>query len=245
VSVAALYDIHGNLPALEAVLDEIARLDVDRLVIGGDVMPGPMVRECLARLRDVRVPVDCIHGNGESAVLGLRRGGSLDAVPAPARDVVRWVANELPTDDERQIASWPMTMRLAIPGLGDVLFCHATPRSDTEIFTRLTPDDRVRPMFESVAAALVVCGHTHMQFDRTVGSVRIVNAGSVGMPFGAAGAHWLRLGPGVEFRRTDYDLARAAAEVRRTRYPGAVQFADRHILQPPTEEEMLRAFGGS
>jgi diadenosine tetraphosphatase ApaH/serine/threonine PP2A family protein phosphatase len=138
-----------------------------------------------------------------------------------------------------------MTTRLAVAGIGDVLFCHATPRSDTEIFTRRTPDDRVRPMFSSAAASLVVCGHTHMQFDRTLDGVRIVNAGSVGMPFGATGAHWLLIGPGVELRHTAYDLGRAAGDVRHTRYPQAAQFADRHILEPPSEEEMLRAFGAS
>ena len=127
--------------------------------------------------------------------------------------------------------------------MGEVLFCHATPRSDTEIFTRLTPEDHLLPVFAHLSTSLVVCGHTHMQFDRTVGDLRVVNAGSVGMPFGEPGAHWLLVGSGVEFRRTSYDLESAARRVRSTRYPEAAQFADRSILRPPSEAEMLKAFG--
>ena len=124
----------------------------------------------------------------------------------------------------------------------DVLFCHATPRSDTEIFTSLTPDDRLLPAFAGIDAALAVCGHTHMPFDRTVGGVRVVNAGSVGMPFGLPGADWLLLGPGVEPRHTDYDLEAAAARVRATAYPQAEEFAARSVLRPPSEDEALALF---
>lgn len=240
--VAALYDIHGNLPALEAVLAEIARLGVDRIVVGGDLVPGPLFEACFQRLRQLSVPTDFIHGNGESAVLGLRRGGSVEALPEQARDIVGWVAGQLRPEDEQEIARWPSTMRLAIDGLGDVLFCHATPRNDTEIFTVRTPDDRLQPVFTGVDAALVVCGHTHMQFDRRIGSLRVVNAGSVGMPFGERGANWLLLGPDVDLRYTRYDFDAAADRVRESDYPQAHDFADHNILQPPSEEEMLVAF---
>ena len=90
--------------------------------------------------------------------------------------------------------------------------------------------------------AMVICGHTHMQFDRTIGPVRVVNAGSVGMPFGEPGAYWLLLGPTVELRKTTYDLEAAAERVRKTTYPQAEEFASRNILQPPSEEQMLEAF---
>jgi predicted phosphodiesterase len=240
--VAALYDIHGNLPALDAVLRDIGRIAVDRIVVGGDVVPGPLFAECLDRLRGLNVPVDFIHGNGESAVLGVRRGASVDSLPEQAREIVGWVANELLTDDEQEMARWPLTTRLAIAGLGDVLFCHATPRNDTEIFTVRTPDDRLLPVLNGVDAAVVVCGHTHMQFDRTIGTIRVVNAGSVGMPFGERGANWLLLGPDVDLRYTRYDFDAAADRVRDSDYPLAHEFADRNILQPPSEEEMLTAF---
>ena len=140
------------------------------------------------------------------------------------------------------MASWPRTLRLEVRGLGDVLFCHATPRSDTEIFTRLTPEDVVAPAFASADAMLVVCGHTHMPFDRTIGGKRVVNAGSVGMPFGKPGADWLLLGPDVTFRHTSVDLAKAAERIRASDYPQAEEFAAQNILQPPSEEEMLKLF---
>ena len=89
---------------------------------------------------------------------------------------------------------------------------------------------------------MVVCGHTHMQFDRMVGTTRVVNAGSVGMPFGEPGADWLLLGPDVQLRHTRYDFLRAAERIRRTAYPQADGFAARSILRPPTEEETLASF---
>ena len=127
-------------------------------------------------------------------------------------------------------------------GLGDVLFCHATPRSDLEIFTRLTAEDRLFPAFAGVDAAVVVCGHTHMPFDRTVRGIRVVNAGSVGMPFGEPGADWLLLGPDLWPRHLRYDFEAAAARIRASAYPQAEAFAAGTPAQPPSEPEMLKAF---
>lgn len=237
--LAALYDIHGNLPALEAVLHEVRHMAPDRVVVGGDVFPGPLAPEALLRLLDLEVPVTFIRGNGESAVLASRAGRDIGHLPEQGREAVRWSARRLAPEQEKLIASWPATFRLEVPGLGEVLFCHATPRDETEIFTRTTPAERLRPIFEAPGVPLVVCGHTHMQFDRVVGATRIVNAGSVGMPFGPSGADWLLLGPDVELRHTAYDLAAAAERIRGTDYPGADDFADRYVLHPPSEEEML------
>ncbi len=239
--VAAIYDIHGNLPALEAVLQEIRRAEVDLVVVGGDVLPGPMPRETLACLRDLEVPVRLIHGNGDREVLAERAGTEV-SVPESYRETLRWVAEQLDPEHERWLAGWPATIRVEIPGLGEVLFCHATPRNDTEIFTRSTPEDRVLPAFAEVDAPVVVCGHTHMPFDRVIGGVRVVNAGSVGMPFGEPGADWLLLGPGVQPRHTPYDLERAAERIRRTSYPQAEEFAARDVLQPRSEGEILELF---
>jgi predicted phosphodiesterase len=138
--------------------------------------------------------------------------------------------------------AWPKTITVGVPGLGTVLFCHGTPRNENEAFTRLTPEDRLRPIFEGAAADVIVCGHTHMQFDRMVGGRRVVNAGSVGMPFGKPGAYWLLLGSGVQLRRTPYDLAKAADRIRETDYPGAAEFAAKNVLEPPTEGAMLEVF---
>ena len=240
--VAALYDIHGNLPALEAAVAELRTLRVDQVVIGGDVLPGPMPRETLALLRGLDIPCHYIRGNGDREVVLRRQGVESDGVAPAFRGMVQWVADQLDDDHEAWLSSWPLTHTMDISGLGRVLFCHATPRNDTDIFTRSTPDGPLIPLFESVSESFVACGHTHMQFDRVIGRTRVVNAGSVGMPFGEAGADWLLLGPHVELRRTRYDLAAAAARVRHTQYPLAEEFAARNILQPPSEAEMIAAF---
>jgi predicted phosphodiesterase len=240
--VAAIYDIHGNLPALEAVLEEIRQAEVDRIVVGGDVVPGPMPRETLSCLLALDIPIQFIQGNGEVAVLAEMADTDPAGVPEQFREIIRWTAQQLDAEHERLFAGWPQTLRLEIPGLGEALFCHATPRSDTEIFTRLTPEDRLLPVFEGVDVPVVICGHTHMQFERTIGRIRVVNAGSVGMPFGEPGADWLLLGPDVQFRHTSYDLVEAAERIRATKYPQAQEFAARNVLQPPSEEEMLAVF---
>ena len=240
--VAAIYDIHGNLPALEAVLQEIREAEVDHVVVGGDVIPGPMPRETLQCLLDFGIPVQFISGNCEVAVLEQMAGKDSAKVPEAYRPVMRWTAQQLHPEYERLLAGWPKTLRLEIRGLGEVLFCHATPRNEDECFTRLTPEERLLPIFERLNVPLVVCGHTHMQFDRMIGSLRVVNAGSVGMPFGEPGADWLLLGPDVQFRHTSYDLAKAAERIRETAYPQAEEFAARNVLAPPSAEEMVQVF---
>jgi predicted phosphodiesterase len=247
--IAALYDIHANLPALDAVLHEVRESAVDQLVIGGDVVPGPMPRETIARLLAIDMPIQFIQGNGDREIVSLRRGLQTDGFPEAFRPMMQWVADQLTPADEQLLASWPAALTMAMPGVGDALFCHATPRNDTEIFTRTTPEAAVATAVSEVAARVMICGHTHMQFDRTVSGIRIVNAGSVGMPFQAPGAYWLLLdshpaeaGAHVTLRRTDYDLSRAAAAVRQTGYPLADDFAANNILQPPTEQAMLDAF---
>jgi putative phosphoesterase len=235
--VAAIYDIHANLPALEAVLQDIRQAEVDKVVVGGDVLPGPMPRETIACLLDLDIPVQFIQGNGDREVI-VPTG----AVPEQFREAMRWNAQQLHPDYEQLLASWPQTLRVQIRGLGEVLFCHATPRNDTEVFTRLTSEDRLLPVFEGLNVPLVICGHTHMQFDRTIGRTRVVNAGSVGMPFQEPGAYWLLLGPDVQLRHTPYDLAKAAERIRDTKYPQAQDFAARNVLQPPSEGETLELF---
>ena len=241
--VAALYDIHGNLPALEAVLREVREVDAELLLVGGDVFPGPMAHECLTLLGSLAIPTEFIRGNGDRAVLDALRGIHDGTLPEAARTAVRWNADGLDEDDALQLARWPVTRRVDIDGLEAVRFCHATPRNDTDVFTQRTADEQLRPIFAGVDEALVVCGHTHMQFDRVVGPTRVVNAGSVGMPFGQAGAYWLLLGPGVELRRTSYDRNQAAERIRATSYPHAAEFALRNVLQPQSVSGMLDLFG--
>lgn len=244
--IAALYDIHGNLPALEAVLGEVRALAPDLVIIGGDVVPGPMPSACLSLLRSVSLPTRFLMGNGDREVLHARGGTVSAIIPEAFREVIRWSAEALTDEDAEFMRGWPKSVRLDTgEPAGAVLFCHATPESDTPIFTRETPADRLVPLFEGVDARLVVCGHTHMQFDRMVGSRRVVNAGSVGMPFGPPGAYWLVVDglPRLEF--TPYDLQAAAARVLATSYPQASAFAEGNVLHPPTEERMLAAFAGA
>lgn len=240
--VAALYDIHGNLSALEAVLGEVLLEDVDLIVVGGDVLPGPIVGETINRLLALDTPTRFIQGNGDRAVLAKKAGLETPALPEAIGEMIRWVAERLRPEDERLLASWPATLRVPVQGIGDVLFVHATPENDTDIFTELTAEARLRPLFDPLDVPVVVCGHTHMQFDRPVGAVRVINAGSVGMPFDEPGAYWLLLGPNVELRHTRYDLQAAAERVRATEYPQAEEFASRNILKPPSKADMLTAF---
>jgi putative phosphoesterase len=239
MKVAALYDIHGNLPALEAVLQDIRREGVDQIVVGGDVVPGPMSRETLALLLDLDFPTQFIQGNCEHEVLSQMAGIETGNLPVQFRESFRWVAQQIPPEYERRMAEWPLTLSLDITGIGAALFCHATPRNNTEVFTRLTPEDRLLPVFENVDAALVVCGHTHMQFDRRIGAIRVVNAGSVGAPYGVPGAYWLLLGPDVQLRYTSYNVKLAAERIRQTSYPNADHCADNQVLHPLSEAEWL------
>jgi predicted phosphodiesterase len=252
--VAALCDIHGNLPALEAVADEIRRANVDLVVVGGDALPGPMPRETLEFLVNLTVPVQFLYGNGELAVLAQRAAtddpttvaywGTSTGEPLreSLRPALRWTAQQLSVEQDILLSSWPKTIQMSINGLGQVLFCHGTPRSEVECFTRVTPENRLIPVFEGLDAQVVICGHTHMQFDRMVGNVRVVNAGSVGMPFQQpTGAYWLLLGPDVQLRYTAYDVVGAAQRVRATSYPQAEEFAARNIVDSPSEADMLKA----
>jgi putative phosphoesterase len=241
VKIAALYDIHGNLPALDAVLNEVAAEGVDHVVIGGDVLPGPMPRECLDRVTSLEVLTSFVRGNGDRETVAAARGQIGPAVPAYFHEAMRWNGAQLSPGDQQIIDAWPLSLRMTLPGLGALLFCHATPRDDNEIFTAATADEKLRPLFDAAAVDVVVCGHTHMQFDRMVGTTRVVNAGSVGMPFDSPGAYWLLLGAAVELRRTDYDLQAAAGQVRQTAYPLAEEFASKSIVTPPSRQSMIDA----
>jgi putative phosphoesterase len=240
--IAALYDIHGNLPSLEAVLREVRETGVDLIISGGDVVPGPMPREVLASLLNFEMPVQFLHGNGDREVLAVRAGAKTGGFPHSVFAEMRWCADQIDDESARVMNLWPPTLRLHTPA-GVTLFCHATPRNDTEIFTRATAEERLLPIFASAQADIVVCGHTHMQFERRVGETRVVNAGSVGMPFqGPPGAYWLLLDRDVELRYTPYDLEAAAKRIRATGYPQAEQFAEKSVLHPPSEQGMIDAY---
>jgi putative phosphoesterase len=198
LNVAALYDIHGNLPALDAVLADVA--DADMILVGGDFVAGPWPAETLERLRGLSGDVRFIRGNADREVVEQETAGL-----APP-ELMEFVRERLSADQLESLKGLPLVERIDVEELGRVLFCHATPRNDQEIFTRISPDDEWAEALATAEADLVVCGHTHIQFDKRIGDVRVVNAGSVGMPYESEpGAYWAALGPDVELRRTEYE----------------------------------------
>src|SRR4051794_40972616 len=182
MNVLALYDIHGNIDALEAVLADPRAADPDVVLIGGDAVPGPFAQATLDRL--AALDARWIRGNGEREVA--------EAVTAPvsedlAQMTAKLTAAEIGDAAASALGALPMTLEL-----DGVLYCHATPRRDDEMVTRISTAERWAEVLGKVTAAVVVAGHTHQQDDREVNGVRFVNAGSVGLPYeGDGAARWL------------------------------------------------------
>jgi putative phosphoesterase len=230
--VAVLNDIHGNVQALEAVLAEVEREGVDAIVVGGDVVSGHAPAETLDALEALGERVLFLRGNADRMVLER----SEDAGP--------WCHDRLGDERAARVAAWPLTLAVDVDGLGPVRFCHATPRSDEEIVTRITPEAEVDATLEGTEEAIVVCGHTHIQYDRRIGSRRLVCAGSVGWPYeGKRGAFWLLLGPDVAFRRTDYDVQLSVDALRASDYPNRESVTE-FLLEPPDPDEVSAFFEG-
>jgi putative phosphoesterase len=243
MKIAAIYDIHGNLPALEAVLSDIEREGVDVIVVGGDIVPGPMSRDVLEVLQSLGDRVNWIRGNCERDVVEAFDGGTISHIKSQEmRAATEWTARQMEQRQRDFMAGLPEKISLHVEGVEEVLFCHGSPRSDMEMLTVATPEERLRESLAGVKENVVVCGHTHIQFDRECEGKRVVNAGSVGMPYGDPGAYWLLLGPHVSFRKTNYDLEGAAELVRKTEYPLAQDFADNNILKPETAQEAVEYF---
>jgi predicted phosphodiesterase len=236
--VAALYDIHGNLAALDAVLADVHAAQVDLIVAGGDVVSGPFPAETLERLAALGETVRFVRGNGDREVIDAYErwhAGTVseaDGATVAEREAV-WVASRLTAAHRDLLATFSPNVSLGVDGLGEVLFCHASPRSDEDIITPATTDARLEPMLASCAADVIVGGHTHVQMDRATRHHRVVNAGSVGMPYeDLAGAYWTLLGDGVEHLRTAYDFAAAANAIRAVGHPWSEEIAKECLLEP-------------
>ncbi len=238
--VAALYDIHGNLPALQAVLEEVGRLDVDVIAFGGDLVWGPLPKETITRITQLQERCVFIRGNADREV--AERHDEAHGLEPWVAEVNLWCATQITAEQRGFLSRMQETADIDVDGLGPTLFCHGSPRSDEEVITTATSEEHVREMVAAVEQPVVVCGHTHMQFDRAAAGKRVVNAGSVGMPYeGQSGAYWALLGPDVELKRTLYDFQDAAALVGASGCPYAADFA-RDILQPPTRKEAITLF---
>lgn len=222
--VAALSDIHGNLPALQAVLADVERAGVDAIVVAGDTISGPWAAECFDLVTAAGALV--VRGNADRLVL---EGGETG--------LGAWSAERLGERLSRA-AEWPLTVELDVDTAGRMLVCHSTPTDDEVIYTRITPDEEVLTLFDGVDADLVVVGHTHIQFDRTLSTgLRVVNPGSVGLPYeGRRGAFWAVLGPAIEFRSSEYDVDGTLAAIR----DGGIPVGE-HLLRllddPPTSDD--------
>lgn len=218
MKLGALYDVHAMPHALEAVLRELERERVDLVLFGGDLIAGPFPRRALqlARAVDARF----VRGNCEST---------------PGE----WDREHLDPDELRWLEELPLTV-----SLDGVLYCHATPADDTPITTELTPDEVLLETFGGVEEKVVVIGHTHHQFDRRAGDVRVVNAGSVGMPYeDDVAAFWTLVEDGEpSFRRTEFDVDRAAREIRLSGWPGAGEFVAENLLAAPSRAEAVALF---
>ena len=233
--VAALYDIHGNLPALEAVLADAAREGVDTFVIGGDVAAGPLPGATLDQLIALSPRAQFVQGNMDREIIDAYDQGHTDitTIDDPEKRVAAFAASRISPAHRDFMGAFTPVIALDVDGVGSTVFCHGSPRSDTEMITRLTTDERLREILGGVRQPVVVCGHTHQQFDRTVNDWRVINAGSVGVPYeGKAGAYWAMLGPDVELRRTEYQLDEAIAQLRSDGYPDVDEMLKESLLEP-------------
>jgi diadenosine tetraphosphatase ApaH/serine/threonine PP2A family protein phosphatase len=222
--VAALYDVHGNVHALEAVVAEVA--DADVVLFGGDLASGPLPRETIDLARSV--------GNAQFLL------GNADVLSSPVppewEEARRWVEAQLGDEYIEWLANLPFSWTA-----DETLYVHANPVDYFEVVTERTAAQRVRELLDGVAERRVVTGHVHIQYQREVDGTLWVGAGSVGMPYAdRPGAYWALLTPdAVELRRTDYDLERAAAAIRASGYPKAEELAAENVLACPTVDEAL------
>ncbi|HTO26279.1 MAG TPA: metallophosphoesterase family protein [Gaiellaceae bacterium] len=222
VTTAALYDVHGNLPALEAVLAETG--GADAVVFGGDLIWGAWPRECLELALSLGDRARFVLGNTDRFVLTATDESS------------SWVRERLSGEQLELVRAWPLTLEL-----DGVLYCHATPRSDEELVVPVSSEERWAEVLEGVEERVVVCGHTHIQFDEVHAGRRVVNPGSVGNPTDRATAWWALIGPEIELRTTDYDTVATAAAMRATGFP-RTDFAD-ELIEVWTRESVYERFG--
>ena len=229
--VAALADVHGNAPALAAVLAEVDREAPDLIVFCGDLTWGSLPGETLALVRALETPARFVRGNADRAV-----GRDLES----ERD--RWMASKHTEEDIAFLAGFAQTVSVEVEGLGPTCFCHGSPRSDEELVTERTPTERVREFMAAVDERVLVTAHVHVSYERVVDGVRLLSAGSVGLPYeGERGAYWALLGPGVELRRTDYDVEAAVALMRATDDPRVEQIVELMLNPPPREDAIENA----
>jgi predicted phosphodiesterase len=244
--VAVLADIHGNLPALEAVLRDVEASGADVIVLDGDLADGPMPAATVERLEALGERAIWLRGNTDRGLVeafdGVFKPSGLAANPPDA--YFSWCAAHIGREHRDRLADLPFSVTLAVDGLGPVAFCHATARDDNEFILVDSPLEHYRAAFADLPEPTVVVGHTHMPFDRLADTRRVINPGSVGLPYGHAGASWALLGPDVVLRRTNYDPAAAAEALLNAApgLPGIEQIAG-NVAASTSDAEALAEFG--
>jgi putative phosphoesterase len=232
VRVAVIADVHGNAAALEAVLGELDREAPDLLVSCGDLTWGPQPLEVVRLLEPWLDRALFVRGNSERELI---EGGLEES------EIVRWQHERHAEQELRDYLERTDAFAIAaVDGLGAVRFCHGSPRSDIECVTRATPADRVRELADGVPERCIVTAHTHMQFDRRVDGLRLLNPGSVGLPYEqeTGCAYWALLGPEVELRRTGYDLDTAIEGMRAAGMP-QLERIEGMMRTPPSQHEVI------
>jgi len=239
--IAVLSDVHGVLPALDAVLAEPDVAAADRIVVTGDVAAGPQPAAVLDRLAALGERVSYIRGNADRELADWFPG-TTTRFPD---EVSPWAAAQLSQQQRDWMRSWPTTLTMSVDGLGDVLFCHATPRDDTEMLLVDSRPARFAEVFADLPGTVttVVCGHTHMPFVRLAGNRTVVNPGAIGMPYGPPGAYWALLGPGVTLRRTPLDADEVCAQVRAgSGFGGVKRWTDEYLRGRYGDLDALEVF---
>jgi predicted phosphodiesterase len=232
--VAVLSDVHGNLPALVAVLREVSQSDVEALFFLGDHTWGPQPAEVLAQAMTVPLPTFFVRGNAERALIEYEAGHR-----EPENDIDRWMIANHDSDVMQTLAAFPYAINVSVGALGAIKMCHGSPRSDIELLTPRTSINRLHAAVGGISESTVAHGHTHLQYERRIKGLVIAAPGSVGLPYGVTqpGARWAILGNEVELRTTRYDFAASISAARNLSYPGIARY-EMQLRNPPSIREI-------
>jgi putative phosphoesterase len=239
--VAVLSDVHGNHPALRAVLavleTELAAPDpVDTVVFLGDLTWGPEPRAVLKAASTLPVPTYFVRGNAERAVSELAAG---TRAAVAGRSLDAWMLDAHGEAGIAQVSGFAQAVTLATP-IGATWFSHGSPRSDIELLTPATSAERLTAATAGITERIIVHGHTHLQYQRAVGDLTVIAPGSVGIPYATGdtpGARWAIIDESITLRTTPYDIEEAIHAAERAGYP-STGYA-RHLRTPPTLEEII------
>jgi putative phosphoesterase len=243
-SATLLSDIHGIAPALEAVLAIEAKNPSDVLIVAGDTAAGPQPNQVIEILRQHEDRLIAISGNGDRELIEAHEGTFTGEVPQlTARE-----AGAITPANLAWLRSLPDTIEFDMPALGRVHLCHATPQNDMDILLVDTRIERWQQCFADLPTEVeaVILGHTHMPFQRLIAGRRVINPGSVGMPFGQAGAHWTRIHADgtLETRATFYDVNEALNDLEATGcYEGVREWALPYLTGQFSDVQAIETFG--